>query len=231
MSKKANPKFQFQTPVSHVLHVHSTPNATVVESANVTHTLTHTVDPRSALARSGNPSGGPPVEKEPNAAREKNPVPVATAATVAPLSTLAAAQRDLGAFGYSASDLQADLDEGRFEWAFDIRTRHSDRAAVRIFTLCVTERCNQLRNPKWHMRRISFEDVLHALFPARKGRQCVSSGDVRRALVCSAPHVFRLIEEKELRVLRGTRYGRGPTGGAQIEWESVVQFLTKRRVR
>ena len=81
------------------------------------------------------------------------------------------------------------------------------------------------------MRRIPFEDVLYALFPERKARPGVSGVEVRRALVCSPPHVLHLIEDKDLRVVPGTAYGRGRTGCAQIEWESLVQFLMKRRIR
>lgn len=150
----------------------------------------------------------------------------------APMLTLDGALKQLltGGFDYDDESLRADLDEGHFEWAWNIGSSDALRRELRIFTPCVDEHLRWLLNPKTTRRRYTIDDVARALFPLRAGKPWVESPDIRRAFLCSQELVILLIDDGSLRELPGTNYSRGAGGAAKIEWPSVLNFLTTRKI-
>lgn len=172
----------------------------------------------------------------------QQPLPGKMPASFEPLATISAARiltfrhgsdsLSLKDFGYDEEDIMADIEQGSFEWCFDIAAKKSIRREVRLYPPCVEQRVMQLQNPKWRVRSFLFDEVLRALFPNRNPRKpwVTSSPDVRLAFVCSPDLITDLIDEKELRQVKGTDYRRGRNGAALIEWESVKAFLEGRKL-
>jgi hypothetical protein len=148
-----------------------------------------------------------------------------------PMSTLEAARRDITAagFDYTDGDLQADIDEGRFEWVWNIAAENSVRRELRIFTPCLQNHLHWLNNPKTVRRSYTFAEILGALFPTRGVKLHVSTPDLRRAFVCSGELIIDLIECGALLQVSGTTYRRGNGGAAFITWDSIQNFLQHRR--
>lgn len=133
-------------------------------------------------------------------------------------------------FDYTADDLLGDIDEGRFEWCWNIAAKSAVRKDMRLFWPCVEQHLAWLKNPKANRRQFTIGDVGRALFPLRNDKPWVESPDVRRALVCSQEHVITLIDERSLLQLSETEYRRGKGGAALIDWRSVTAFLEHRRI-
>jgi hypothetical protein len=149
-----------------------------------------------------------------------------------PMSTLEAARRDITAAGfeYDDSDLEADLDEGRFEWAWNIGTTNTYRRELRIFTPCLDAHIARMRNPRTPRHEFAPCAIYSALFPARGARPYVTSNQVAMAFCCSPELVIYLIDEGSLTQLAGTAYRRGNGGAAVIAWPAITTFLNTRRI-
>lgn len=152
------------------------------------------------------------------------PLPVEVSSIV-PLSTIETARVALAALEYTEKDVLADLDEGAFEWAWNIGGPDALRREVRIFTPCVEQRRLKLLNPKWNVKRYDFGDVARALFPMRGNKPFVHSPDLRLAFNCTPKHITTLIDDGVLTQSNGTEYSVGRNGAANICWDSVKRFL------
>ena len=146
---------------------------------------------------------------------------------LAPLLTVEAVR---AALSYTEDEVIFDLEDGTLAWAWNIASSDAQRREVRVFAPCVEQRRAWLENPKWRVKTFAAADVEAALFPSRGGKPFVTSTDLRLALCCSADLVIDLIDAGELRLVEGTSYSAGRTGGAVVTWASVVKFLKDRRI-
>jgi hypothetical protein len=166
-----------------------------------------------------------------------------------PMSSLDTARRDITAagFDYTDADLQADIDEGRFEWVWNIAAAGAFRRELRIFTPCLIQHIAWMQNPKTVRRTHSLASVCSALFPTRGAKPFVSTPDLTRAFVCSSeliidlvcappggPHAtiqpFNHSTVPPLSLVPGTTFRRGNGGTALITYASVQNFLQTRRL-
>lgn len=70
------------------------------------------------------------------------------------------------------------------------------------------------------------ESVISQILPSE--RAYLTSTEVRLLLNCGATHVTNLIVEKQLQLVPGTHYHRGPHGAAQITAASLRNFFLSR---
>jgi hypothetical protein len=169
----------------------------------------------------------------------QTPLPVVDARII-PMSTIEAARIALAEFEYTSDDLDADIDAGAFEWVWDLAARASlnpvsrdgftQRREIRIYTPCIQQRLNHLKNPKWNVRRFSLAEITQALFPGCNYKW-VKSPAVALAFNCSPQHVTDLIRIRALEELAGADPLRpGRNGAATIGWSSIIAFLNTRRI-
>jgi hypothetical protein len=171
----------------------------------------------------------------------QTPLPIEVPGLV-PLAGIEDARRMLAPFGYNEDDIRAELGTegtGDIEWAFNISSG-SEVKEVRIYFPCLEQRVSKLRNPKWRMRSFSFDDVLRSLFPTRHRKPWVTTPAVARAFNCESDTVIKLVRcfrsgtpESGLQLLPNTVIhagGHNGHGAAVILWESVKEFLSKRRI-
>lgn len=177
----------------------------------------------------------------------QTPLPIEVPGLV-PLAAIEDARRMLAPFGYNEDDIRAELwteGTGEIEWAFNISSG-AEMKEVRIYFPCLEQRVMKLRNPKWRMRPYSFDDVLRSLFPARsfrtgtRNKPWVTTPAVARAFNCESDTVIKLVRcfranapGSGLQLLPKTVIhagGHNGHGAAVILWESVKEFLTKRRI-
>jgi hypothetical protein len=135
-------------------------------------------------------------------------------------------------YEYTAKDLDADVTRGRFDWVFNIALDPKGRRELRFFKDAVEQRLKLLHQPKWVVRKFTFDEVLHALFPRRHRRKpWVSTPDVQLAFVCEHGLILDLARADELERLPGNDISRGRGNATQITWESVTRFLQERRIQ
>jgi hypothetical protein len=115
--------------------------------------------------------------------------------------------------GVDAESIQAEIEDGSIQWAFDVAAPRSRRRELRIWGAC-------LDDPP--PGALPFEEVIWELVGTQ--RASFRGAEVEHLLLCSAAHVKALHKAGELRgeIIGHTR---------QITRESLVDFLRRRIVR
>ena len=137
---------------------------------------------------------------------------------------------------YTESHLAADLDEGAYEWVFDISTRdQSVRTELRFFPGSVERRIRALLNPGLApLPPHGIDDVLARQLPValrHHNRLAVHGRVLASALNCSPETINKLIDAGELTQFGDSQYRRGRGGDSIVTVASVQTFLQQRRLQ
>lgn len=146
--------------------------------------------------------------------------------TPRPLSGVNAACRDLRlpARGHLENPGVIDLvDDYQALVAFNIAVHENSRRELRILTRSIEHyKLTQGFRPL----NLSWAQIVKLILPHDK--PAVTATECAAALNCKT--VMPLVETRQLAIVRGTDWQRGPGGSASITRESFIAFLLKRRV-
>lgn len=135
---------------------------------------------------------------------------------------------------YTDQHLAADLDEGAFEWVFDLSARmDSARAELRFFPGSVEERIRRLLTPG-AARTCTIEDVVRRTLPMtlrQHGHRVVTGRVLRAALNVSSELLASLIDQGALQQFGNSQYRPGRGGDPLIEVASVQTLLLSRQLK
>lgn len=132
----------------------------------------------------------------------------------------------------SAAEVMALIEEGRLRFAWNIGGRRVRNRTVRILTQSLREFQSGQPTPNTTAEE-DFQQAVRQIFPAvsrASGLATVRATTIAKRFSVSSSHVLHLIDQRELRALRGTVRRPGPTGSPAVEFASVVEFLRKRRL-
>ncbi|NOS68660.1 MAG: hypothetical protein HOP33_01850 [Verrucomicrobia bacterium] len=127
----------------------------------------------------------------------------------------------------------AAIEEGRIAFAFDFSSCGCKRVAVRILAQSLADFQN--RKPvSTASDAEQFNQAVRLIFPAVTtkpgGIQTVRAVTIYRRLCINHDHAARLVRDGEMRLAKGAKFRRGPTGSPEVEFSSVVEFLKRRRI-
>jgi len=119
------------------------------------------------------------------------------------------------------------IESGELRWAFNIARPKSGKRSIRVLSQSVSEYIARTPAP-----RISdAEELAHIvrkLFPIYGAAIRVTQ--LARDWNASGTHIIHLVDERELRLAKGSPRRAGRGGSPLIEVASVVEFLKRRRV-
>lgn len=132
-----------------------------------------------------------------------------------------------GAFGSTEEDARFEIEEGRFEWVWNIASVSSEKREFRVFTPSVQSRMNVLAGqPGWNNTE---EYVWRKLFPRRNRKPFITASEFSEGLQCTRPHTIEIAREQEL-VLDGTYIKAVRGHETLLDWDCVQTFLRDVRV-
>ena len=123
------------------------------------------------------------------------------------------------------------ITSGWLRWAFDLSGSKSKRREIRILGQSLADyqaRAHQ-RGDYYQLNEAKeLQRVVRQIIP-RAGSDQITVTRFRKRVRCSATHIYNLIDDKLITVLSLPR--RGPTGSSLIERDSILEFLTNRRIK
>lgn len=133
----------------------------------------------------------------------------------------------------SSAELLALIEEGKLRFAWNIAGRRTRRRLIRILSQSLVE--FQSGQPAPNLSAPDdFQRAVKLIFPAVShapgGAITVRATTIVKRLSVGSDHVLHLVDQGELRVCKGAVRRPGPNGSPEIEFGSVVEFLTKRRL-
>ncbi|TAL06140.1 MAG: hypothetical protein EPO07_02310 [Verrucomicrobia bacterium] len=138
----------------------------------------------------------------------------------------------VAALDRSSYEVLALIEEGRLRFAWNIALRGDGQRDVRILTQSLFEFQNNQAAPSISADE-DFQRAVKLIFPAvshTRGVATVRAATIYKKFSVSSCHVLSLAEQGTLRLLAGTVQRPGPDGSPQIEFNSVVEFLARRRM-
>jgi hypothetical protein len=130
------------------------------------------------------------------------------------------------------SRVMALIDEGSLAWAFNLALSPDGRCEPRILSVCLAD-CQQGQPTRWPAGVDEFAAVLKLVFPMVTAVGEVAhlrAATVRRQLAVSAFHFLNLCDTGWIKLVKGTRRCGGPDGSPLVEFQSVADFLKRRRI-
>lgn len=120
--------------------------------------------------------------------------------------------------------VMARVQDGRLEWAFDLRGRRARNSCLRIFAGSLAVAQGRAHPAQWP----NLESVLREILP---GDYDPTAARVACRFNCGSQHIYNLLDDGILQFAEGgtTRRG-GVHGSARIGRRSLVEFLKVRRV-
>lgn len=119
------------------------------------------------------------------------------------------------------------IEAGELRWAFNVARPKSGKRSIRVLSQSVIEFINHTPAP-----RISdaeeFAQIVKGFFPMYIA--AVRATKLAMAWGVSGTHISHLIDERELRLAKGSPRRKGRGGSPQIEVASAVEFLKRRRI-
>ena len=119
------------------------------------------------------------------------------------------------------------IESGELRWAFNIARPKSGKRSIRVLSQSVSEYIARTPAP-----RISdaeeLAQIVRKLFPIYGAAIRVTQ--LARDWNASGTHIIHLVDERELRLAKGSPRRAGRGGSPLIEVASVVEFLKRRRV-
>jgi hypothetical protein len=141
--------------------------------------------------------------------------------TLLVLSTVHDARAQLP--GHDEDDILALIEEGQIPWAWNIALKSQNAAReIRIWPDCIAH----YRNTGGQRPYRSAEPELNRIL--LDGKPFVNGSRLKLIFNCGATHIINLVDSKQLRVMPGTKYHRGPNGSPAIEAQSLLNFLNSR---
>lgn len=136
------------------------------------------------------------------------------------------------ALNKSPGEIAALIDAGELLFAWNVASRTATKAEVRILSASLSDYQNG------HRARASSDNelprVVNLIFPTVNQRSgvvsAVTASNLAQRFSVSPDHVFNLIKDGSLQLLRGTSCRRGPGGSPQVLFASVKSFLEERRI-
>jgi len=156
-----------------------------------------------------------------------------------PMVDIAAVRAALGVNEDEVLDL---IEDGQLAWAWDISTKGTGKAEMRIFARSVSAYQNAQGGLRSVANEFTFDEVVHFVFGL--SRPWLWGREIARAFNCSSEHVLNLVREGSLKLLPGHMvpngkpfrqdagtlgWRRGPGGSPCVAYESVLRFLKARR--
>lgn len=144
--------------------------------------------------------------------------------TLCPLLDIAGARAALP--GHDEDDILALVEE-RYLEAFDLSYNLVvARRECRVLKASVEhfQQTGGSRPARWSVEKILAEVLKGWAKPWMEATR------VKLLLNCSSTHIYSLLENRDLRVMPGTTWDRGPGNSAQIEMESLKRFLKGARL-
>jgi hypothetical protein len=125
------------------------------------------------------------------------------------------------------------VDEGKIAYAFNFASPDSQRRTVRILAQSIAD----FQNGKIATATSDaeqFNQAVRLIFPGVTtkpgGFQSVRMVTIYRRLSLDHNHVANLCRSGEMRLVKGAKFRGGPNGSPEVEFNSVVQFLQRRRI-
>lgn len=159
----------------------------------------------------------------------QSPLPIRIPGLV-PLMSIEGARELVGPLGCDEMDIREWIDGGELQWAFNISSGAEVRE-VRIYRPSLEQWVKRLEDPRFRLRSVGLDDVLHSLFPTRGRKPFVTTPEVARAFNCESDTVLELVRARLLRLLPNTTIhagGHAGSGAAVIDFDSVRKFLEAR---
>jgi hypothetical protein len=133
----------------------------------------------------------------------------------------------------SVTDLKGEdevleaVEDGRLLFAFNIASRNAKARDVRVLSdsVCAFVEGRRLANVSEEQ---DWQRVLRLIFPSPA--PTIQAKEIALALNASSSHIIKLIEERLLRLAKGTPWFCGRGGSPRVEYQSAVDFLKARRI-
>jgi hypothetical protein len=122
-------------------------------------------------------------------------------------------------------DIISLIEGGQLRWAWNIASRDSTRATLRILAQSVCDFVDRKRLPEMEEPG-EFDQVVSLIFPYPS--DSISAGTIARAWNCSSYHISHLCREGSLRAVNSRGLGR-PGATLMVDFSTAVEFLRQRR--
>jgi hypothetical protein len=138
------------------------------------------------------------------------------------LATIETARHELP--GHDEDDIVALIEEGFIAFAWNIALSTSGARETRIWPACIDHYKRTLgRLPFDAPESVVISDLVRAV---AGDKPFVLGSKLRLALNCSSTHIINLIGSKQLILMPGVAFRRGPGGSPLITVPSLQQFLS-----
>lgn len=113
----------------------------------------------------------------------------------------------------------------KLAWAWNIGLGKR-RSEIRILARCL--RGYQASNTSCNLAEVPQEEIIAHIL-AREKKPWIEGVTLKHLLACENDLIIDLVTARELAVMPGTNWRRGPGGSPSITRESVINFLKRRR--
>ncbi len=131
------------------------------------------------------------------------------------------------ACGLNEDEVQAAIEDGKIEWAFDLRSEEALRGCPRIFAGSLES--YQAKEAGQAGRSYQIEEVLQAILPPGNS-MVVMAAELARRCGIGSDHIHALIDARSFKVLVPARTERGRNSSPGLCRKSVATWLEERRM-
>jgi hypothetical protein len=119
------------------------------------------------------------------------------------------------------------IEDGELAYAFDLAlVPNSPKREIRILCASINDYLAGVRQQEDSQE--GFDLAMRSVFPS--ARPTISAADLAQAWNASPWHILNLYRANAIRLMKGSKPRRGPTGSPLVEVASAVAFLRARRV-